>query len=177
MVGRDWTPDEMEAALTKGPHSSAMEDDAISQIQVEAREKSAQGFETIVRWEDINQNTPSNLNISPLVMIPHKSRKYRAILDLSFALKVAGWALPSMNKATKETAPAEVLEQVGTVMPRTINALATDPLSEDPIHFSKLDIKYGFWRMVCAVGEEWNFAYVLPNHPEAPTKFVIPSAL
>ena len=89
-------------------------------------------------------------------MIPHKRRKYRAIFDLSFGLKVTGLDLPSVNIATKETAPAEALEQVGTVMTRIINALATAPLSEDPIHFSKLDIKDGFWRMVCAVGEEWN---------------------
>ena len=31
--------------------------------------------------------------------------------------------------------------------------------------------------MVCAVGEEWNFSYVLTNHSEAPTELVIPSAL
>ena len=55
------------------------------------------------------------------------------------------------------------------VMPRIIEAFATAPISEDSIHFSKFVIKYGFWRMVCAVGEEWNFAYVLQNHPEAPT--------
>ena len=64
-----------------------------------------------------------------------------------------------------------------TVMPRNIEALAIATLSEDPIHFSKLDIKYGFFRMVCAVGKEWNFAYVLPNHPEVPTDLVIPSDL
>ena len=92
----------MEAAVTKGPHSSALEYDAISKIQVEAWEKSAQGFATIVRWGDIKQNSPSNLEIPPLAMIPYKSRKYRAILDLSFALKVAGWDLPSVNKATEE---------------------------------------------------------------------------
>ena len=62
-------------------------------------------------------------------------------------------------------------------MPRIIEALATAPLSDDPIHFNKLDIKYGFWVIVCAVGEEWNFAYVLKNHPEAPSELVIPSAL
>ena len=45
-VGRDWNPDVMGAAVTKVPHSSALEDDAISIIQVEAREKSAQGFTT-----------------------------------------------------------------------------------------------------------------------------------
>ena len=40
-VGHDWTPDEMESVVTKCPHSSALEYDAISKIQVEAREKSA----------------------------------------------------------------------------------------------------------------------------------------
>ena len=143
-VGRDWTPDEMKSSVTKGPHPSALEDYAISQIQVEAWEKAAQGFSTTVRWDDIKHNPPSNLNISPLAMIPHKSWKYRAILDLSFALKVAVWDPPSVNNATKKTAPYEAIEQVGTVMPRIIEALATAPLSEDPIHFSKLDIKNGF---------------------------------
>ena len=85
--------------------------------------------------------------------------------------------MTSVNEATRETEPAEELEQVGAVMPQIIEALATAPLSEDPIHFSKLDIKYGLWRMVCAVGEEWNFAYVLQNYPEAPIEFLIPSAL
>ena len=30
---------------------------------------------------------------------------------------------------------------------------------------------------MCAIGEEWNIAYVLTNHPEAPTELVILSAL
>ena len=62
-------------------------------------------------------------------------------------------------------------------MPPIIKALATALLSQEPIHFSKLYIKYGLWIMVCAVAEEWNFAYVLPNHPEAPTELVILSDL
>ena len=140
-------------------------------FQVEARGKASQGFTTIVRWDNIKQNTLSNLKISPLEMIPHKSRKYRTILDLSFALKVAGWDLPSVNKAKKLTELAEALEQVGTVMTRIMEALVTAPLLEDPIHFSRLDIKDRFWIMVCAVGEEWNFTYVLP------TRLVLPDDL
>ena len=81
----------MEAEVTKGPHSLALEDDANNKIQVEAQEKAAQGFATTVRWDCIKQNPPSILKFSPLEMIPHKSRKYREILDLSYALKVAGW--------------------------------------------------------------------------------------
>ena len=78
-----------------------MEDHEISQIQVEARKKVAQGFATIVRWDDIKQNPPSSLKFSPLAMIPHKSREYRAILDLSFALKVVGCDIPSVKEETK----------------------------------------------------------------------------
>ena len=85
-------------------------------------------------------------------MITHKSRKYISIFDLYFALIVEGSDLPSVNKATKETALDEALEYVGTVILHIIKALVTAPLSEDPIHFSILDIKYGLWRMVCAVG-------------------------
>ena len=80
--------------------------------------KSGQGFATIVRWDDIKQKPLSSLKILSLAMIPHKCRKYRAILDLSFVLKVAGWDLPSVNKETKETAPDEAIEKVGTVIPR-----------------------------------------------------------
>ena len=65
---------------------------------------------------------------------------------------MAGWDLSLVKKSLKETSPAEEFDQVGTVMPHIIDALATDPLSEDPIQISKLDIKYGLWRMVCAVG-------------------------
>ena len=64
----------------------------------------------MVRWDNIKQNPLSNLKISPLVMIPHKIRKYISISELSFALKVSGWDLPSVNEAMKETAPAEALD-------------------------------------------------------------------
>ena len=57
-VGRGWTPDEMYVAVTKDSHSLALEDDSISKIQVEAKEKASQGFATTVRWDDIRQNTP-----------------------------------------------------------------------------------------------------------------------
>ena len=130
----------------------------IVQIQVGAQEKTTQGFATIVKLDCIKQDPLTKLKISSFGMIPYKSRQYRDILDFSFALK-----LPSVNEASKEKATSEALDQVGTVMPYIIEALAIALLSDNPIQFSKLDIKDGFLRMVCAVGEEWNFAYVLSN--------------
>ena len=101
-------------------------------------------------------------------MIPHKARTYRAILDLSFELALTGYVLPSVNDATRKMAPEDAINQIGSVLPRIIKAMATAPVDGGDIMFSKLDISDGFWRMVCKEGQEWNFAYVLPAHPGGP---------
>ena len=176
-VGGDWTIEQLEAAVERGPHSSALVDEAIDQIQVEAREKEAQGFAKIYLWEELKKNLPRKLKLSPLAMIPHKSRKFRAILDLSFELAIAGYMLPSVNDATRDTAPEDAIGQIGSVLPRIIEAMANATDLETDLMFSKLDITDGFWRMVCEEGEEWNFAYILPNHPGEPIEIVVPSAL
>ncbi len=42
---------------------------------------------------------------------------------------------------------------------------------------AKWDIKDGFWRLDCMEGEEYNFAYVLPQPKVEPIQFVIPTSL
>ncbi len=75
-LGWDRTLEELEAAVARGPHVSALEDDTIDQIQIEAREKVKQSFATIHHWKDLKQNVPKALKLSPLAMTPDKSRKY-----------------------------------------------------------------------------------------------------
>ena len=41
----------------------------------------------------------------------------------------------------------------------------------------KWDIKDGFWRMDCEEGEEYNFAYVLPQEECMPITLVVPTSL
>ena len=119
----------------------------------------------------------SKLKLSPLAMIPHKSIKYRAILDLSFELMVAGYLLLLVNDATKKCAPEEAMYQIGSVLPRMIEALAMAPKGDGNTLFSNLDIKDGFWRIVCEEGQEWNFAYVPPNYSGQPPVIVVSSSL
>ena len=71
----------------------------------------------------------------------------------------------------------EAMDQIGSVLPRMIEALTAAPMDGENIMFSKTDIKDGFWRMVYKEGEEWNFAYVLPNHKGGPVEIVVPCAL
>jgi hypothetical protein len=59
-------------------------------------------------------------------------------------------------------APAGAIDQIGKCLSRIIHAFAeADDTAK--IFMAKWDIKDGFWQMDCAAGEEWNFAYVLPQ--------------
>jgi hypothetical protein len=49
--------------------------------------------------------------------------------------------------------------------------------AEETIMFAKIDLSDGFWRMLVAETDKWNFAYVLPDVAGEPTKIVIPHAL
>ena len=42
---------------------------------------------------------------------------------------------------------------------------------------AKWDIKDGFWRLDTEEGTEWNFSYVLPQHPGEPIYLVVPTSL
>ena len=165
------------AAIKKGAHKSALSDDAVAYAWKEAQQKVAGGFATIVKWDDIKNDPPKNLKISPIAMIPHKSRDFRAILDLSYKLMMAKSALTSVNDASEDTSPPGALANLGSALPRLISAVAVEWESKEPLLFSKLDIKDGFWRLTCGEGAEYNFAYVLPASATDPPMLIIPTAL
>jgi hypothetical protein len=62
-----------------------------------------EGYCRLVNWIDTKDNFPTNLKISPLAAAPHKSRKYRMILDLSFQLLVNGRRLESINDSSDKS--------------------------------------------------------------------------
>jgi hypothetical protein len=149
----------------------------VAQLQGEVREKVANGQARVVLWDEIKGNPPPQLKISPVAMIPHKSRQFRAILDLSFPVKLEdGSVVPSVNDSTTKTAPRGAIDQIGHSLQRIIHAFATAD-ENDKIFMAKWDIKDGFWRLNCKTGEEWNFAYVLPSEIGAPVQLVIPTSL
>ncbi len=52
----------------------------------------------IMAWDNIKDNPPRELKISPTAAIPHKSKAFCSILDLSFWLKLKnGGVLASVN--------------------------------------------------------------------------------
>ena len=89
------------------------------------------------------------MKLSPVAAVPHKSRDYRMILDLSFALRMCRYEIPAVNEATKPLAPEEAFAMLGSALlvTRMIAAVAESKEADGPIFFSKYDIKDGFWRM------------------------------
>ena len=142
--GEPWSRSQIEELLKRGPHRSALVKKAVIQLRGETNDKVQQGYARVVRWKELRDNLPKNLKISPIAMIPHKSKPFRAILDLSFQLSVKGIRFPSVNSATKKRAPAEAMVQLGQTLPRLIHLLAANYEPTAPFCFCKLDIKDGF---------------------------------
>ncbi|KAL7533277.1 hypothetical protein ACHAWF_011989 [Thalassiosira exigua] len=176
-TGRQWTREMLEAAVEKGPHKSAMEPEAMAYIQQEVEAKEKRGQAKVFIWDVIKDDPPPEMKISPLAAIPHKSRAYRAILDLSFVLRLQnGGVIPSVNGTTTKSAPSGAIDQLGHALKRLIHAFA-EAEDDEKIFMAKWDIADGFWRLVSRPGEEWNFAYVLPQAEGEPVKIVVPTSL
>ena len=160
--GTNWTQQQIEAAIQRGPHISAKLPAARQALISEAHEKVKGGYATIITYASIKHALPPKLKISPVAMIPHKSRLYRCILDLSFNINYNNVSTINVNSTTTKMAPQKSMATLGTVLGRLINILALNYNPLVPFVFSKADIKDGFWRMVVAAANAWNFCYTLP---------------
>jgi hypothetical protein len=84
---------------------------------------------------------------------------------------------PSVNDTTLRQAPKEPVKELGNVLPRLLDFLmATVPLDEH-VHFSKLDLANGYWRMIVEEEQQRNFAYVMRSAPGKQKMIVVPRAL
>ena len=163
--GDDWTHDQILAALRYGSHPTAKDPIARACLLSETAEKVDKGFARVVTWGSIKNNIPPKLKLSPVAMIPHKSRKFRCILDLSFAVKSTKpqGKFHSVNDTTLKQAPETAMTELGNVLRRIIRTLADGQIKNKTFMFAKLDIKDGFWRLIVNDVDAWNFCYIIPR--------------
>jgi len=178
-VRDSFTLHELTAAIERGAHPSACKPAAAAALLKETTEKVAQGYARLIPWDDLKNNLPPNIRISPIAAIPHKSRAFRMILDLSYMFNIDGTPWPSVNMSSNPQAPPlNAMTQLGQVLPRLVHAIATSPEDHGPWVFLKLDIKDGFWRLMVPEKDEYNFCYVLPRQTnKEPIQLVVPSSL
>ena len=187
--GPTWVKAAMEAAVARGPHTSALLPDARHLIMEEVDYQVAAGFSQIFPWADVQKLCPSQLKVSPLAVIPQVGRRGRLLLDLSFAVHApqgkgkracrsyatATPLAPSVNDTTTKLSPDYPIKELGRVLLRLLWFMAKVP-AEETIMFAKIDLSDGFWRMLVAEDQQWNFAYTLPG-AVGPPRIVVPHAL
>ncbi len=187
--GPTWVKAAMEAAVARGPQTSALLPDARHLIMEEVDYQVAAGFSQIFPWADVQKLCPSQLKMSPLAVIPQVGRRGRLLSDLSFAVHApqgkgkraccsyttATPLAPSVNDTTKKLSPDYPIKELGRVLLWLLWFMAKVP-AEETIMFAKIDLSDGFWRMLVAEDQQWNFAYTLPGAVEPP-RIVVPHAL
>jgi hypothetical protein len=178
--GEPWSQQQLEDYINYGNHTSAQAPAAAKAVHQEAMEKVKDGTCFLINWDDIKHNPPPNLKVSPLAAVPHKSRDYRMILDLSFPLqptKDTPAYSPVNAIPPHPEVPSHSMAELGNVLRRIIWDLATSP-ETGPFFFCKVDLKDGFWRLLVQEEDQWNFAYLLPQlDPSSPIQLVVPRSL
>ena len=184
--GPDWDWATVEVAVQRGAHRSALSTESIALVKEDVAYQVAQGYARVLSWKELQILKPKKLKISPLAVIPQRNRRGRMILDLSFPVtkpvtkgkkrSQQEVLQESVNNTTVRLAPEGPVKELGNVLPRIFAFMAEVPQQEE-IHFSKLDLADGYWRMVVEEGEQWNFAYVLPTAPGEEVMIVVPRAL
>ena len=176
--GNDWSRDNIKAAINFGNHP--MEESAVDQFRRETLDKEKRGLVELVDIDELfnrpDSTFPTNLKSSPLSAVLHKSRGWRAILDLSWMLEWSGGNIPSVNEKSTKLSPNGSIDQLGHVLQRLIYDMATAPDGKK-VYAVKWDVKDGFWQMVCQSGAEWNFCYVLPEENGVARTLVKPKSL
>ena len=180
--GPDWPLEKLEAALDYGSHPSAKIPEARKCLLEETKDKVDKGFARVIQWKDLKADLPPNLKLSPVAMIPHKSRAFRCILDLSFNLKLTRKQhADSVNETTVKLAPEAAMAQLGVALRRIITTMDLARQKGTSLLFAKLDIKDGFWRLMVSDKDAWNFCYIIPPSNSATPKdeiqIVVPNCL
>ena len=141
------------------PHPLAKSSKVITQLQANTKDKVKHHYDCVIKWKEIKDNLLPKLKINPVAMIPHKSKAFRCILNLSFNIKYKGRILKSVNKATTKMVHHATMTQLGSALKQIVALVAN---TNSPFYFTKLDIKDGFWQMAVSNNFAWNFCYMLP---------------
>ena len=145
------------------PPTFSKSTDVRTALRSEAHKKLQNVFSRIFKYKTIKDLLPPKLKISTAAYIPHKSRIFCVILDISFRLCVNGKYLSLVYYDTVKTSPQQSMGHLGSTLKWLITLMADNYDLDFPLIFTKLDIAEGFWWLVVSHIQVWNFWYVLPE--------------
>jgi hypothetical protein len=124
-LGPHGKKEEVWEAVARGAYASAISAEALDHFRLKTEKKVKCGQAKIVLWDEIKDTLPPQMKVSPIAVIPHKSKAFWSILDLSFSLRLPNWSVcQSVNDTTTKTAPRRAICKLGHSLKRIIHAFA-----------------------------------------------------
>ena len=152
-----WTPQQLGAAIQRGPHKSCLEHhDFLDEEMYQMTEK---GQWMVLPYDEV-KHLP-NLRLSPPGVVPQHDRRPRTIVDYTFSF---------VNGKTLGLAPKEAM-QFGRALQRILWKLVQCDRRHGPVRLIKVDIADGFYRIHVHPEDVPTLGVVFPSAPDG-TKLV-----
>ena len=163
MTTPPWTDTQRNDAVQRGPHASSREH--ITFLRDELADMVERATWLVLPYSKLRHL--SRLRISPMGVVPQHERRPRPIVDYTFS---------GVNADTVGLAPHEAM-QFG----RTLERLLSQVVHANPkfglVHFFKLDIADGFYRVWLRAEDVPILAVSIPALPGEPPLLALPLAL
>ena len=158
-----WSLAQRDAAVARGPHTSA--NTFITFLRDELADMVDRATWVVLPYHTL-RHLP-NLRVSPMGVVPQHERRPRPIVDYSFS---------GVNTDTVLLAPPEAM-QFGRTLERLIHQVVRSDPRFGPVQFLKIDIADGFYRVWLAIDDVPTLAVSIPSLPGEPALLALPLAL
>ena len=158
-----WTPAELAAAITRGPHQSAYEyQDFLREDMADMVQKE---FWTVVEYDSV-RDVPG-LRLHPVGVVPQHARRPRPIIDYTFY---------GVNSSTQPNVPMDSM-QFGRTFDRLIRRILLADPAKGRVYLLKLDLSDGFYRINVSPNDIPKLGVVMPTLPGEPPLVAFPIRL
>ena len=158
-----WTDTQRDLAVQRGPHSSSLEH--ITFLRDELADMVERATWLVLPYSKLRHL--SRLRVSPMGVVPQHERRPRPIVDYTFS---------GVNDDTVGLAPHEAM-QFGHTLERLLTQVVHANPKFGPVHFFKLDIADGFYRVWLRAEDVPILAVSISALPGEPPLLALPLAL
>ena len=145
------SPEELQAAVDRGPHPSAVAKAEF--LQKESLEMCARRHTMVLPFSAVKHI--NGVRISPPGVVPQRARRDRTICDLTYS---------GVNAGTVNLAPTEAM-QFGNALRRILFQIYRADPAWGPVYLAKADISDGFYNISVNANGTKQFGIILPTAP------------
>jgi hypothetical protein len=163
LSSKPWTTSQKDEAVARGPHQSSNE--YVDFLRDELADMVERATWMVLPYSHLRQLR--DLRISPMGVVPQHERRPRPIVDYMYS---------GVNDDTVSSLPHEAM-QFGRALERIIAHVVHSDPRFGPVHFMKIDIADGFYRVWVRLEKVVKLGVIVPSLPQEEKLIALPLAL